>query len=1271
MTDPQAHPDPAAEESGAPEGTDPASGPAAPPHPTSEGRTGAFPEPTEPFGEPEWPTEPPEAVQPPSSGGTLLGCTVVGRSRIPAAEVLRESFLHHHPEARFVRLVVDEPENVDQTSGDVLTPVDLGIDRVEFARLAVACTGEQLRALLRPLLLRKLIETGVTALYLEPSVQIFGAFDDLLQDLNEKRPVALVPRVLRPLLADGMRPDPGDLAEAGTFDPSAFAVRPGAEELLASWEEQLRADPTVGTSLDRTSVLVDHHVIRDPGVGLSVWNAAQRDLLTSESGHRIVDGAELRSVHFDGFQPQRPWLLSTYYADRPRVLLSENTVLAGLCAGYRNALVVAGYTREEPDAFDSLPEGTVLPDALRAEYLRLWLRDGDVPPSPFEPVSSAGNPVNGFLDWACSPADPRQAAAGGSRWTAAVWSDDPVLRRDYPDPFGADADAFYEWCVGVGVASTRVPAPAVRERGAGDPAATLVDQLGVAVVGSGRIADLVRAAVRVSGLPSADSAYYPVVLRCEAGVAVPAGRHLIDVRADGHREHSAEANETWVLSEAARRTVRRGGSGPTRVVSLPLLDPGCVELPARKAARARFGFDDEFVIGAFAEHADERQDNVLGLVNAFVTAFAERDDVRLLISVADADEYPEAAERLRLATVIDPRVVLLEDGTDHESLLSVSDCVASLHRADGGDHYALRLLEIAAHGVPVIAADHGAVSELLGAQGAKLVACQGSEPDLDAAAKLLREVADDPRDIAEFGVTAREHLLAEHNVTRAGQRLRERVEHAYRDWRTKWAKDRQGEVDDPLHPLLAARHALHRTPEVGANSRNSMAPALRKAVLRALSHYDDHIRDVMRSLVDGVEQTAAELLRRQYDADGGSELDIDSLRAELTRIGQRQERLEAQLVGTDDGMVRARADLSEQHRRLRELEADGAGTDGAAADGQDSQVPVLAQRLDSLTSAVERTLDRIDALEKSRGDQERDREIEAGVRTASNDAAHAMQRTDVLQRVLLREHERNTGSEDDTSAPVLCDAGLLRLPADDGLMLPWLSSHATWDGEVSALIDSLLEPDGVFVDVGAYVGYQTVRVLSRLGNSGVVVAVEPSARAIELLHRNVEINVPAAWGRQLVTIAGAAWDAECELRTDSGSTGGLRVVPEERGPDDSRAVRGLRLDRELANHAALDGLKLSVIHVDVMGRAHRVLAGLTDLIHRDRPSIVCSFTPEAIEGMGDDPGTVLREFGTWGYDLVPVGRTQAVSADQLMQAIQSAGTSSTVKLWLRPHEEGA
>src|SRR5205807_8890446 len=101
---------------------------------------------------------------------------------------------------------------------------------------------------------------------------------------------------------------------------------------------------------------------------------------------------------------------------------------------------------------------------------------------------------------------------------SAVWRDDPGLRRRFPDPFGRDADGFRDWCAGSGVSSGALPPEAVPR--APDAETRLTDQLGVSVLGEGRIAELLRAAATASGLPVSTAPDYPVVLCC---AGVPAG----------------------------------------------------------------------------------------------------------------------------------------------------------------------------------------------------------------------------------------------------------------------------------------------------------------------------------------------------------------------------------------------------------------------------------------------------------------------------------------------------------------------------------------------------------------------------------------------------------------------------------------------------------------------------------------------------------------------------------------------------------------------------
>ncbi|MBB4968240.1 FkbM family methyltransferase [Saccharothrix violaceirubra] len=1178
----------------------------------------------------------------------LIACTVATAAQLPAVKALSGSFLANHPEGRFLALVVDAlPEN---SGPGLVTPADLGVTPEELAELATGCTADQLCGLLRPKLLEQLLGQGVPVLYLDPWVHVLSPLTEVVLDAVRRGTLVLLPRSLRPLPDDDLRPTQSELLDTGVFDPGFLVVAPGAEVFLRTLSDQLRRTPDATKAvLDTAPAQVNVHVLRDATLGLSAWNAGQRALHRLDDGTITVLGEPLRTVHFAGFDPQRPWLLSAEFADRPRILLSEHPVLADLCTAYRAELVRGGHTPQRVRyGFGQLADGTRLPDRLRAGYREIARRDprsafapehaGEVPSdAPRTTPPAAFGPDQGlaFVAWACEPDDvhPR-----GTRWAAAVWHDDPALRAQFPDPFGADLTGFREWCATVGVAAARLPIPAVPGPVADAPA--LLDQLGVTIQGTGPVADVVRDVARASGLPTGDG--YPVVVRLD-DAPVPADRFVVDFRFDAAA--STRADELWVPSETTKADVERTGGPAVRVLPLPAPE---VDAPAPDG-------HEGLVFAAVADHAVDRAGNVLGAVSAFLAAFTDRADVALRIAVSGADDHPEAAERLRLATAADPRITLVEDVDPH------ADCLISVHRKGADDRIAFRLAGVAALGVPVLVARHGAVAELFDQSSAVFVPCrQGGEPDVQAAVKLLRVLADDLDTARRIGAEGRDRLRRTRTLAHSSDLMRDRVEHAYRAWRARRAAQKPTPATDPLRPLQSAKHALLRQPDVGKASRTPMAPQLRKVVLRLLDHYDNHMRDVLSSLVDGVERTVSEVVRRQDEVTTGIGIgELEVLRNEVEHHAEHAARLADQVLGLDDGVVRVRADMAGQGRRLRDAE------DAVVAEAakRAKQGDALAQRIDKLAVALERTLDRIDSLESKVVDVLRDRDsrMDVGIRAAGQ----AQLTADALRRVVVREHERHaTSAPTVRSSLVLTDVGLLRLPADDAFMLPLLSSNGVWEPELSELIDSLVDPEGIFVDVGAYVGYQTVRMLDRLGPTGAVVAVEPCPSSCELLRHNVTVNLPERIAQRLVLVDAAAWESTGVLAASPSLTGGVSVAPlPSDAPEGADTVRSTRLDKELEAVPELAGRKLSVVRVDAPGRGHRALAGLVRLLRRDRPHVFLEFSATATESIGDDPVTVLKEFRVWGYDLVPVATREPAPAEQIVAAMEGL---RSITLWLRP-----
>ncbi|MBP2320587.1 FkbM family methyltransferase [Kibdelosporangium banguiense] len=1099
----------------------------------------------------------------------VSACTVATSAQLPAARVTAESFRAAHPGARFDILLVD-----GEPGGDVLTPSDIGISDDELAMLSTAYTAAQVRAVLRPQLLKALLGNG-PVVYLDPWVLVLASFDGIVQDALKTGDFALVPRVLQPLPHDGLAPTPEDLIEAGVYEPGFLAVGPGAGEVLNSWSRHARRTPEAADGfLDGLPALAKHHVIRDVGVGLSVWNAGQRDPELLSSGYivqavPIGEPLILRTVHFHGFDPKKPWLFSADITDRPRVLLSERPGLENLCEDYRAKLVDAGMSGKGKP-FARLSDGTTLPEGLRAEFRKAW-QDADVTGTQPPP---AATDEKAFLRWACASVD---GLPGSTRWAHALWLDDKWLRERYPDPFGANGDEFRRWCEGEGVLQGRlhpvaVPAPPPVK-------VELVDQLGVSVLGVGPLAESVRLSAGASGLPVSADARYPVVLCCGDVTDVPLNRHVVQVT-DEPIVPSAGVDEVWVPWPAPPGT---------QAVVLPVPDQGEREEDERDEALANLGVPSGAVFTSFVDHDEGCCPNESDVVAAFRAAFPDRSDVTLLLAVRGAADQRAAAERLRLATAHDRRIRLVEAESAHRLAVDAADWVVLLHAKECAT--ATELSAIAARGVPLITTNIGVAAELFDSDSVMFVSrVDRQDEHIQHAARLMRELAPDTARADKVGAAGRTRVLERRSIGISSEQLRERVEHAYRSWRVEHGRRVAGEPD-PFAPLQAARHALLRQPDVEMGHRIPMAPALRKAVLRVLNHYDHHVRAMMGSIVDSVDRSTREVIRRQE---------------ELAAAPQAE-----------------------------------------APAGPDP-------RVDRLTTALDTAMRRIENLEDRLIAQTRDRD-------ESHRAATAATRTaDALRRVMVREHERVHGGVEGSSL-VLTDAGLLRLPSDDIAMLPLLSSNGVWEQPVADLIDSLIEPDGVFLDIGAYVGYHTLRMLTRMGNSGAVIAVEPDPKAVQLLRRNIAANLPEHLADRLFVVEAAAWDTEGTLVTDPALGGGVSVWPGAGEPE--RTVPSVRLDKALEALKGLGKLRLSVIKADVPGRSHRALAGLVRLLRRDRPHVICSFSSTGMKELGDDPLTVLREFRTWGYEAAFVGDQQTTPLPEMAQALASSGERN---LWLRP-----
>jgi glycosyltransferase involved in cell wall biosynthesis len=223
-----------------------------------------------------------------------------------------------------------------------------------------------------------------------------------------------------------------------------------------------------------------------------------------------------------------------------------------------------------------------------------------------------------------------------------------------------------------------------------------------------------------------------------------------------------------------------------QIVPLPLEMPVAEPIP-----RSQLGLPEGFMfLFSFDFLSIFERKNPLGLVDAFSRAFADGEGPILVLKSINGEHDLESLERLRLATAGRSDIYLLDDYLAPEKkngLMAGCDCYVSLHRSEG---LGLTMAEAMAYGKPVIATNYSGNVDFMHEGNSLLVpfdlvpipkgcepypvGAEWADPDIDAAAALMRSVLDDPAAAHELGERARGDILERFSLDRTAAFLAER-----------------------------------------------------------------------------------------------------------------------------------------------------------------------------------------------------------------------------------------------------------------------------------------------------------------------------------------------------------------------------------------------------------------------------------------------------------------------------------------------------------------
>jgi glycosyltransferase involved in cell wall biosynthesis/2-polyprenyl-3-methyl-5-hydroxy-6-metoxy-1,4-benzoquinol methylase len=748
--------------------------------------------------------------------------------------------------------------------------------------------------------------------------------------------------------------------------------------------------------IDLVPCLFDPYILKDPGYNVAYWNLHARTL-EADGDRYTVDGLPLRFFHFSGFDVEKPWLLSRHQGEQPRVLLSERPALRRICDAYRSALLDAGFDSASRCRYgwSTLGSGLELTDTMRRLYRSALIEaEGGKAPEPPDPFDESD--PDAFLRWLNTPDE--KGPPRVSRYLHQLYRNRVDLQVGFPDIHGADASRYLEWVRRDGVVQARIPSPllppppAAAPPSSGTESRSLTEGVNIAgyfrsELGIGEAARLLVSALKAARIPystitngetlsrqshefenhPAGVAAYDINVLCvnadmtprfarRAGPELFQGRYTAgywfwEIERFPPALHAAfdVVDEVWAATDFVAAAVRTAGGKPVFTVPVPVPAPRC----SPGITRARLGLPDRFLfLLSFDFLSIMERKNPVGLIRAFRSAFAAGEGPVLLLKSINGHLRLNDLERLRDEAGGRPDVLIVDryySAEEKDALPGLCDCYVSLHRSEG---LGLTMAEAMAAGKPVIATGYSGNRHFMTptnsylvdyAMGAVPEGCDPyppgaawAEPDIEHAARLMRDVYERPQDAAARGKRAQAEILERHGVEASAAAIARRLEAIRRDRRRRV-------VVPPAAPADAAatleaalpRLARFSTPHVSVDGRGF--PWLRTAAQRGLFRLARPLwfqqRELHSELIGLISQLVRDLqAEREHRA--ASDALLARLEGELAAAKRELGRIDVRVGRALED--RAREVSDERQWVRRELQG----------------VPALRDRVEALTGEV-------------------------------------------------------------------------------------------------------------------------------------------------------------------------------------------------------------------------------------------------------------------------------------------------------------------------------
>jgi glycosyltransferase involved in cell wall biosynthesis len=773
--------------------------------------------------------------------------TIVAHNYVPQARILARSFLEHHPDASFSIVIIDRPIEADQIEEpgvQVYTVNDIDLGPEGYFHMAAIYDVTEFATALKPFVLRHLLTKHHCVFYIDPDIKIFAPLDPLRQ-LTEEFGWSVTPHVTSPIVRSGAQPTEQEIKGAGIYNLGYVGVTRLALPMLDWWSERLRRDAIIDVPnqlftdqrwIDMAVAIFPAYIERTTSYNVAYWNLDQRHVWKDGDTYMVNDDV-LRFFHFSGYDPDVPHWISKYQTGVPRVLLSDNQVVAELCDAYGQELLsIRDEIRQSGDygwkyALPGIPWTKALRRYLRSELIDAEAAGRNWPPTPY-----AADGAVDFGTW-LREVNPKDSTRLPRHISAMYWDREDLLAY-FPEVKFGDLSRFRVWLTergpvesrsirifGFGARTASSADVPVTSAGLGSKGVDVVGYLN-AELGIGEAGRLAREAMKSAGVQTTavnfgltlsrqslnyashtELRYQTVFLAANADqIPVVAGRlgsgllreryvisqwfWELEKLPPWYEQAYEYVNEIWAPTKFIYDAMKGYAKSDVviRHIQLPLLPPPIDSTFQRED----LGLRDEFVfLFTFDFFSVLKRKNAIGLIEAYCAAFPTGGGTRLVIKSINGHARLSELEKLKWAARNREDVLFLDDYMPPERvgrLTELSDCYVSLHRSEG---LGLTMAEAMHLGKPVIATGYGGNLDFMTAENSLLVpwtytsvgegadsydpSAVWAEPDLVVAAQYMRMLYEDRNLGRSIGERARKDLQSLFSKEVCGERMKQRL----------------------------------------------------------------------------------------------------------------------------------------------------------------------------------------------------------------------------------------------------------------------------------------------------------------------------------------------------------------------------------------------------------------------------------------------------------------------------------------------------------------